>query len=258
MSPMSPKLSRICSGVMLGTFAGMAVEALNLDVLLGSFSHVILLTAIIGGVIALTRFVSALWIANAVLLMGMVVIGYTPLVARLTRVLATRQSLGQADAVIVLAGGDVSDNTIDAHSQDRLLHGLQLMRAGYAPLLILTQPADENAIWPTLARQEISQLGLHLSVEVVGPVRDTHDESLAVVRLLRSHGWNRVILVTHSWHMRRAAALFQKAGVTVFCSPCHDSRCSDRLETADDRLTAFGYWLHEVVGYAVYRRRGWV
>ena len=57
-------------------------------------------------------------------------------------------------------------------------------------------------------------------MEEVGPVSNTHDEAVAVAMLARQRGWGQIILVTHPWHMRRAAAAFEKAGVRVICSPC--------------------------------------
>jgi len=105
----------------------------------------------------------------------------------------------------------------------------------------------------------MQDLGMDYPVDQTGPVTDTHNESLEVARIARDHGWNRIILVTQSWHMRRAAALFERAGLTVIRVPCGDSTY-DTQNPSDpsDRLTAFRDWLHETVGYGVYRMRGWL
>jgi uncharacterized SAM-binding protein YcdF (DUF218 family) len=88
---------------------------------------------------------------------------------------------------------------------------------------------------------------------------NTHDEALAVAKLVHQRGWDRIILVTDSWHMRRAAAVFQKAGVKVICSPCQERLYDlEKLEDPQDRLEAFRDWLHEEVGFEWYRLRGWI
>jgi uncharacterized SAM-binding protein YcdF (DUF218 family) len=109
------------------------------------------------------------------------------------------------------------------------------------------------------AREQMRDLGLHFPVEVVGPVRNTHDEAVAVSELARQRGWGQVILVTHPWHMRRAAAAFEKAGVKVICVPCVESQYDlGTFDTAGDRLAAFRFWVHETGGYLWYKLRGWV
>ena len=43
-------------------------------------------------------------------------------------------------------------------------------------------------------------LGLNYPIENAGPVNTTHDEAVAVAKLVQAHRWHRVILVTHGWH----------------------------------------------------------
>jgi uncharacterized SAM-binding protein YcdF (DUF218 family) len=91
----------------------------------------------------------------------------------------------------------------------------------------------------------------------VGPVADTHDEALAVARLAREKKWDRIILVTHPWHMKRAVGVFQKAGVKVLPSSCDEGQYAWRNpDGIGDKLRAYLNWAHEIVGYYIYRRRG--
>ena len=59
--------------------------------------------------------------------------------------------------------------------------------------------------------------------------------------------------------MRRAAGVFEKAGLQVLCSPCMEGQydLSD-LRTLSSRLTAFRDWAHEAIGFQVYLWRGWL
>jgi uncharacterized SAM-binding protein YcdF (DUF218 family) len=201
----------------------------------------------------------ALWVVNAILLGMVLILAYTPVARFLLRGVERRDPPASADAVVVLASGFADDDAIGAHAQDRLLHGLILLHQGDAPEMVLTRPADAGGTWPTQARTEMQQLGVDYPIDEVGPVRNTHDEAVAIAELYRERGWHRVILVTHLWHMRRAAALLEKLDVTVICSPCSDSTFDEtNVLRPADRITAFGYWLHEEAGFCVYRLRGWI
>jgi len=240
----------------LGWLAVFGIGTLNLDALF-YLPHWELVVIAVGAVIGLSRARMLLWIVNAILFAGYLAIGFSPLAKVLWRDLQERDSLVPADAVVVLASAYLNDSTLSAHSQDRLLHGLKLLHAGYAGRLVLT--GGETDVWPVLARREMEHLGLNYPIDEAGRVHDTHTEALAVSRLVREKGWSRVILVTHTWHMCRAAALFRKAGVQVACSSCSDS--VDDFESLDDagaRLRVWGIWLHERIGYWVSKRKSWI
>jgi uncharacterized SAM-binding protein YcdF (DUF218 family) len=95
--------------------------------------------------------------------------------------------------------------------------------------------------------------------EAAGFVTSTHDEAVAVARLARQRGWERVILVTDATHMRRAAANFEKAGLHVLCSPCAPRDYQlPAPATPGQRRRAFRDWLYETYQYQTNRLQGWV
>jgi uncharacterized SAM-binding protein YcdF (DUF218 family) len=250
---------RFASGILLGWLAALGLGALNLDVFLCRIPHWDLLIIVLGGIVGVTRARVALWIADGLLLAAFSIVAYTPLARAMLRDLEEKDSLQTADALVVLASAHLNSNTISGSSQDRLFHGLELLKAGYAPRLVLTRPEGEAAVWPALVCEKMKRLGVIYSIDEVGPVRDTHDEALAVTRLAEKKCWHRVILVTHSWHMQRAAALFRKAGLEVYCSSCSDGTCNfENPDSPDDRLRVCRYWLHETVGYWVSKWKGWL
>ena len=80
-----------------------------------------------------------------------------------------------------------------------------------------------------------------------------------MARLFRERGWRKLLLVTSPTHSRRAAATFEREGVSVVSSPSMETRFDlENLTRTDDRLFAFGAVLHERVGLGVYRWRGWI
>jgi uncharacterized SAM-binding protein YcdF (DUF218 family) len=247
---------RAGEGLLLGALFGLAGSQLGIT---QGLKHPILIPAVLGAVVALTKARPAVWAAAAVVLIGFFIVGYTPLARVLVAGLEIRDDLGSAPAVVVLSSSVHKDGSLTSHAQERIVQGYLILGKGYAPRLVLTRGSPPAGSWVDSVAAQMSALGLHMPIEVVGPVRNTHDEALAVAKFAREKGWDHVILVTHPWHMRRAKAVFEKAGLHVLCSPCVEGRCDLRaMDDPGDRLGAFRYWLHEAVGYRVYKWRGWV
>ncbi len=192
-------------------------------------------------------------------MLALLVVGYTPIVPQLMRGLERSTPLSPAPAVVVLADEVLENGTPSTGSQDRILRGYEILRGNYASTLVLTRPSAPGQAWTQQVRSQMSGLGLDFPIVEVGPVTNTHDEALCVSELARQKGWSQIILVTHAWHMRRAAATFEKAGVKVIGAPCVE-RTYDitHLNAVEDRFRAFNKWVHETIGYQIYRWRGWI
>jgi len=105
----------------------------------------------------------------------------------------------------------------------------------------------------------MADFGLDYPVEQTGIASNTHDEAVLAAEIARRRHWSSVVLVTHPWHMRRAAAAFEKAGIHVICSPCAENEYDSRtIAVTHERLSAFRNWFHEVIGYESYKSRGWL
>jgi uncharacterized SAM-binding protein YcdF (DUF218 family) len=168
--------------------------------------------------------------------------------------------LERTDAVVVLSSSLARDGELSQTHLERVLHGLELLRAGNGPCMVITQlPPPFTSSLPAVRRQ-MTALGLNYPIiETPGQVVNTHDEALEVSKLARSRGWRRVILVTHPFHMRRAAAVFQKAGLPVLRAPCRErTYLENDLEGPEEHLAAFRDWFHEWIGLIIYRLRGWI
>ena len=179
-------------------------------------------------------------------------------------------SVEPADAIVLLGGamrGDVHMGTLaDLNQQaDRLVHATALYKAGKAPLVLITGGAAKGD------RPEAEQISDILAVMGVprGDMllerrsRDTHDNAVNSALLLKAKNMQRILLVTSSWHMRRAVPLFEAQGLEVVPAPTDFQRVIGKssvpgwLPSAGD-LMRTTYALHEIIGYHVYRYRGWI
>ena len=196
-----------------------------------------------------TSLLAALWLSVA----------FTPLTSWMARGLVRCDAIRRADAVFVFSSRMQRDAEPTSDSLARLLRGVELVVEGQAPTLILSElPPPERSL-PEYARPLLAHLRLSPEVLVVGPVRNTRDEAVAVADVFRARGWRRVLAVTSPTHTARACATLEAMGLQVVSVPSLETRFD--LETLDrpmERLEAFGTVIHERLGRFVYRRRGWV
>jgi uncharacterized SAM-binding protein YcdF (DUF218 family) len=139
-------------------------------------------------------------------------------------------SMPTADAIVVLSAGRlpapgpvVRYEWVDV---DRFVGGLDLFRAGRAPLLVFTgapvMPEQNQPTEGSLLTAEALSRGVPAEATVVTPyVFNTADEAREVAVLLRDRGVSspRVLLVTSAFHMPRAVSLFEQQGLQVYPYP---------------------------------------
>jgi uncharacterized SAM-binding protein YcdF (DUF218 family) len=221
--------------------------------------HFPLVAGGVGALLGVSRARVALWIAGGIACAGILVVSYTPFITPAVRGLVRADPLEPVEAVVVLSSSIQKDGDLDTPAQERVLHGYELLRQGYGRRLVLTQLSPPRKSYVPAVRRQMKQLGLDYEIDEAGPVANTRDEAVAVSRLAQVRGWRRVILVSEPTHMRRAAATFKKAGLTVLCSPCTERGYDlSSPEAPPERLAAFRDWLYEVIGYQMYRLRGWI
>lgn len=129
-------------------------------------------------------------------------------------------SQASAQAIVILGGG-VRKNAPEAGGDApstrvvlRLIEGAKIARLTHLPVL-LSAGARETA-----AMRRFMEQDLGVPVHWVEPASTTtHENAVFSARLLRKQGVDRIILVTSSPHMVRAAAEFAAAGFEVSAAP---------------------------------------
>ena len=179
-----------------------------------------------------------------------------------------------ADAVVALGGG----HRISQHDAlgfaiydggSRLLTAIELVRSGQAKTLVLggSWPLPSNPKLPSMSvvQDWVASWGLASGgMTNLGICITTHDEALAFKKLKESQGWRSVLLVTSALHMRRSEALFRKQGIEVVPVAADFEVCGVPQEMPfspfprQRRLNLLSLYMHEKIGWWVYRARGWV
>ncbi|OYW31218.1 MAG: hypothetical protein B7Z47_01705 [Chthoniobacter sp. 12-60-6] len=183
--------------------------------------------------------------------------------------------LPECDAIIVLGGGVEPSEREPAglhfkSAADRLFAGLRLARMGKGRLLVIgggsietkaasVSEADGVKLW--LDEWKLAPV----QVQSLGSCLDTHDEAVKVAALASKDGWKQVALVTSAYHMTRAKAVFEKAGVAVVPVPCNYLSAAMRDQKVKwltvpnaTNLTLCEMWMHEIIGWWAYWVRGWI
>jgi len=126
----------------------------------------------------------------------------------------------RAQAIVILGGGvrhgapEAGGDAPSTHADLRLIEGAKIARATRLPILVSGSARE------TAAMRRFLEEDLQLPVRFVEPASsDTHENAVYSARLLRAQGIDRVILVTSSAHMVRAAAEFTAAGLEVTAAP---------------------------------------
>jgi uncharacterized SAM-binding protein YcdF (DUF218 family) len=124
------------------------------------------------------------------------------------RFLSREDALAQADAIFVLAGTTV----------ERPLEAADLYLAGHAPLIVITRDTSEHEAAELERRRVTLPSRLELTRELFRQLKipddavlvserihdNTAEEADTLRRFAASHGWQRVIVVSSKYHLRRA------------------------------------------------------
>jgi len=171
------------------------------------------------------------------------------------------------DAVVVLAGivpekcylshGSQYEKGMFRCSNDfqRAYGGLSLVQSGHAKRFIIAEDQSSRVDEAGVVTQFL--LANHLTAEqiwVAGKVKSTYDEAVEIQKLVASGEIKDFILVTSERHMRRAAATFERIGL----SPAYfsvDKRPELEVVLADFKprnTVSTQKMIYEVVGFIGY------
>lgn len=210
------------------------LETFSLSYFLASFllpPVLLLITASIGAAVLWQRPYS--WPARVLLvasLAGLLVLSlpvvafslFSPLEARpLDPALAKR-----AQAIVIVAGGrargavEWGGDTVNGFTLARLRYGAHLARATGLPVLLTGGLGADGREPEAVLMQHALQGEFGVRPRwIESESRTTAENAKFSAALLRAAGVTRVLLVTHAFHMPRAAAQFEHAGLQVIPAP---------------------------------------
>ncbi len=182
--------------------------------------------------------------------------GLDPLGRWLGAPLRQDSDLLPAPAIVVLGAGIRSTGVPSPTTCARVRHGVGLLQAGFADLLVLSGGARRPGRPPVARAMAVlaRDLGVPENRLILedGSSR-TSENAAMVVALLRERQIDRVLLVTTDLHMCRARRCFERHGIRI-----HPAPAPAAVDEAPGRASLVAQALHEWVGLAYYRARGWI
>lgn len=133
--------------------------------------------------------------------------------------------LAQCEAIVVLSGGNYRDapeyggDTIGYSSLERLRYALHLSQLSGLPILA-TGGAPKDGLAEAVAMRQSAEADFGQKIEWIEDRSvDTSSNARLSADLLKEHGVQCIVLVSHAWHLLRAKASFDATGLTVIPAP---------------------------------------
>jgi uncharacterized SAM-binding protein YcdF (DUF218 family) len=178
------------------------------------------------------------------------------------------------DAVILLGGGlDAAGSERSGQPEyndapERLMRTFELLRAGRARAVLVTGgalfPRPGVAVEAEVLAAQLRLWGIAPErIVVEGASRNTRENALHSVELVRQHGWRRLLLVTSANHMPRALGCFRAVGLEPdvlpvdFRAPVEGGLAASDLLPRASHLDRSTDVLRELAGRVVYRLQGY-
>jgi uncharacterized SAM-binding protein YcdF (DUF218 family) len=169
-------------------------------------------------------------------------------------------------AIVVLGGGtyfsapEYGGDTVKAPVLARLRYAAHLHRALDKPVLASGGAPQGNPVPEARLMTEVLQQDFRITVRWTEQgSHNTFENALMSASLLQPAGIQRIYLVTHAWHMRRARLAFEHAGFKVIPAPTgYATRFKlSVLDFLPDAraLDNSGRFFHEVAGIGWYYLR---
>lgn len=136
---------------------------------------------------------------------------HTPLLWLAGEPLRIVDAPGPADAIVVFGGGVGESGMAGQGFEERVVHAVDLYRAGYARHVIFSTGYTYTLQEALVMRALAIALGVPAEAIVVeDKARNTYENVAHVRRILDERGWRRVLVVSSPYHMRRVSLVFQR------------------------------------------------
>jgi uncharacterized SAM-binding protein YcdF (DUF218 family) len=200
---------------------------------------------------------AGLRVLGALVVVSFALFGFTPLSGQLADSFGAPARLEPADAIVVLGAGADRLGVLGDASLRRAVHGIELWRQGLAPRLLMLGPPEVAGVPTEAALRERLAIAMGVPASAVSALPDgltTREEARVVSAALGPA--RRVILVTGAQHLVRAAAVFERAGLSVRPAPVPDTWPA--AEGPAGRLETAGTVAREALARAYYRAFGYL
>lgn len=169
------------------------------------------------------------WIPRTLLTVGLAWLGFMLWIT----LAGLRVELRKVDCIVVLGARSLADGTPGPSLRARCQHGVDLWKAGWAPVLLFTggrgsTGSVEGVTGMRFAREQgVPQSALYYE----GWSHTTRENFHYAARVMRQHGWKSCLVVTDPFHQPRSLALAADEGLTAYPAPTFEGPAWKRWPT---------------------------
>ena len=191
---------------------------------------------------------------------GFLILALTPASNAIGRKLAVNSQVQPAEAIVVLGAGLMHSGILVEESMRRVIHGIELYKKGLAPVIVFsgTGRGDEPETKEAAIRARLA-MAMGIPSEAIlreDTANTTREEAVHIASQLRLRHITRILLVTESLHMRRAQAVFERAGLQVL--PAASADYTIMAISPGERLRLTIRILQEGAALIYYRAAGYL
>ncbi|MFZ5952047.1 MAG: YdcF family protein [Candidatus Rifleibacteriota bacterium] len=191
----------------------------------------------------------------------MIICAFFPIGGYIAEPLYLEHSKENADAIFVMASGATKAADPGLSCYQRVLHGIELFKAGRAPRLIVStgfNPRNNQAesLWVASITSLCSIPSEQLDILVNPRITTSKTEADFALEHFNQHKIRRILLVTSGSHVFRSKKVFEKIGIEVLPAPCHSIK--SLYHSMGHNLISFNSALHEWIGLIYYRLRNFI
>lgn len=131
----------------------------------------------------------------------------------------------QGEAIVVLGGGhaespEYQGDTVSAYTLERLRYAARLARRTKLPVLASGGVVFGDHMEEAVLMRDTLEIDFDVPVKWIEPrSRTTWENAKNSAEMLKAANIERVYLVTHAWHMKRAVYAFEQYGIQVTPAP---------------------------------------
>ena len=193
---------------------------------------------------------------------------YSPIIWYMAEPLKIIQQPKKVDAIVVFGGGAGESGVAGQGYEDRVTHAVNLFKKGYAGHIIFSSGYTNIMKEPDVMKALAISLGVPADDIIVETnSSNTYQNVLNVKGILSEKGWNKILLVSSPYHIRRVSLVFNRNAkeIDVVYTPTPRSQFYDYdinskgsnffKKTTLKQLQGFN---HEYLGIIYYWWKGYV
>lgn len=194
---------------------------------------------------------------------------YTPLIWFIADPLKISGALKRSDCIVVFSGGVGESGKAGQGYEERVKYAVELYKKGYANQIIFSSGYIYIFEEPLVMKALAISLGVPEGAIILeNKAKNTYENVKFTTGILNNKGWNKILLVSSIYHMRRVSLVFNKiakdtevvyAPITNSLFYSHPRRDGyGRLILRQVNLQQIRGIFHEYIGIIYYWLRGYI